>query len=132
MPLTRAQIAGKEPLVKIKTKIRKTKYSAKIHQLASLKVLEDFKPISKNQFKISKLNCSGHNNFKIDISKKSCTCPFWLKHAICSHSLAFSNLKELSWFGPAYSGKSKKFFTKCKRGRKGGRAALAKSALQRQ
>ena len=25
MPLTRAQIAGKEPLVKIKTKIRKTK-----------------------------------------------------------------------------------------------------------
>ena len=86
------------------------RYSAKIHQLASLKVLEDFKPISKNQFKISKLNCSGHNNFKIDISKKSCTCPFWLKHAICSHSLAFSNLKELSWFGPAYSGKSKIFF----------------------
>jgi hypothetical protein len=34
---------------------------------------------------------------------------FFCKNLICTHSLAFSHLKDLSWFGPKYSKYSKEF-----------------------
>jgi len=44
----------------------------------------------------------------------------FIKRAICSHSLAYSNLLNFNWFGALYSNKSAKIFTKTKRGRKAG------------
>lgn len=51
---------------------------------------------------------------------------------ICVHSLAWSNLNDLNWFGSAYSGRAVKFYTKCKKGaKKGGRVKNAEIAYIR-
>ena len=100
------------------------KYSDKLHDKAKKLSSSDFK-FSGNLVKI--------DSRRILINKKSCSCPQWLKWAICYHSLALSNLKDYAWFGTSYSGRAKKFFVKCKRGaKKGGRTTKAKSALNKQ
>ena len=51
---------------------------------------------------------------------------------ICIHSLAWSNLNGLNWFGPTYTAKSSKFYYKTKKGaKKGGRIKNSESAYIR-
>ena len=47
-------------------------------------------------------------------------CAQFLKKAICIHSLAYSHLKDLNWFGTAYSNRSNEFCYRTKKGRSKG------------
>ncbi len=94
--------------------------------------MKDFKPIGKDSNKLKVIGSTEKwGDHIIDIQKKSCSCPLYLKKGICTHSLAYSNLQNLCWFGPNYSRKSTKFFTKTKRGRKAGVEPKAKKALKK-
>ena len=77
----------------------------------------------------SSINTMTHT---ILVQNKSCSCSHWLKKKICVHSLAYSNLNDLNWFGSSYSGKALSFFNKAKRGaKKGGRVKNAEPAYIR-
>ena len=56
--------------------------------------------------------------YTINIQKRSCSCALYLKIAICKHALAFSNFKDMGWFGSKYSIKNREFHIKNKRGAK--------------
>ncbi len=45
----------------------------------------------------------------IDVVERTCSCRGFLKHAICSHSLALSHIKDWDWFGPKYTSRSNEF-----------------------
>ena len=106
------------------------KYVEDLHKKSAHYAQNDFLSIDRQNFKIKSLSQKSEYH-KIDIQEKSCSCPLWLKNAICVHSLAFSNLNKLCWFGEKYSANRTNFFTKAKRGAKG-RFAKAKSALKKQ
>ena len=67
------------------------------------------------------------------IIDKTCSCSQWLKKSICVHSLAYSILYDLNWYGPTkHSLKARTFIHKTKReAKKGGRIKNAESALIR-
>lgn len=53
----------------------------------------------------------------------------YLKHAICHHLAAYSNLNELYWFDLKYLDKKQEnFVKKLKRGAKGGKYKIAEKA----
>jgi len=82
-----------------------------------------FKKITSNKFSYTK--------WVINRTEKSCSCRGFLKHAICPHSLAFSHMKDLNWFGPKYQKRSNEFVYKNKKGsKKGSRYKKARSALE--
>ena len=96
-----------------------------IKEDSDLKSMKDFKPIGKDSNKLKVLGSTekwgDHMLLLSNIPKKG----------ICTHSLAYSNSQNLCWFGPNYSRKSTKFFTKTKRGRKAGVEPKAKKALKK-
>lgn len=106
------------------------KYSEELNRLANQKTKKDFIYAGDGLYKIkSKVT---KEFYKISIRKKKCNCKSYLKKAICIHSLAYSNLYDLSWFGSKFTGKPKVFFTKNKRGAKtGGRSRNAELAYKR-
>ena len=53
--------------------------------------------------KISSIKILYKNNHVINKLEKTCSCSYFLKKAICIHSLAYSHLKDLNWFGSSYS-----------------------------
>ena len=70
------------------------------------------------------------DKYVINRIEKSCTCGYFLKKAICTHALAFSHLKDLDWFGSAYSNRSNEFCYRTRKGRKrGGRYKNSTKAL---
>ncbi len=108
---------------------RYPKFNQDIQNKASLKCIKDFEPIGKRCFRLTGSTKLWGDHI-VNQETKSCSCPIYLKKGICTHSLAYSNLMNLNWFGHNYSGKPTKFFTKTKRGRKSGREAKAKTALK--
>ena len=56
-----------------------------------------------------------------------------MKHAICQHLVAYSNLNELYWYDPKYleqdKNDNKNFVKKIKRGAKSGKYKKAEKAL---
>ncbi len=71
-----------------------------------------------------------YKRWTINKTEKSCSCRGFLKHGICPHSLAFSHLKDLEWFGPKFSNRTNEFVYKNSRSRKKGcRYKNATSAL---
>ncbi len=109
---------------------RYPKFVEAYQKKASLKTIKDFIPTGKKIFKLLS-SVKKWGDHIINVEKKSCSCPLYLKRAICIHSLAYSNLLKLNWFGSSYSGKSTQFFTKTKRGRKAGAEKKAAKALKR-
>ena len=106
------------------------KYVEKLNDFSLTKKLEDFKVLPNHCVSI----CSSITSEKyiIRVKDKSCSCSFWLKKKICVHSLAWSNLNDLDWFGSGYSGKAKTFYNKAKRGaKKGGRVKNSELAYIR-
>ena len=78
--------------------------------------------VSKNKYIIGK--------YIINILLKACNCRFFLKKAICRHSLAYTHQNQLNWFGPLYSQRNE-FIFKNKKGRKRGfRYKKSKHALE--
>ena len=70
--------------------------------------------------------------YYINLKDGECTCGYFVKHAICKHSLSYSNVNTCNWFGPEYTKQATKFVYKIKRGRKClGRPKLAEKALKR-
>ena len=69
-----------------------------------------------------------HLSFKYH-NKYFCECPYFLKHAVCKHLVAYSNLYGLKLFDEKYfkldKPSDKKFVTKNKKGPKTGRRKLA-------
>ena len=62
--------------------------------------------------------------------KVSVAVGFFLKNGICLHSLGYSHLKDLNWFGPKFSARSCEFAYINERGAKKGSAySKAKAAL---
>ena len=63
----------------------------------------------------------------------SCSCKYFLKHAICMHLVGYSNINGLNLFGDKYSKPDTRinFVHKTKKGRKPGRK-LAEKALVRE
>jgi hypothetical protein len=64
-----------------------------IQKKTSLKTIKDFKPPGK------KLREKWGDHI-VNVEKRSCSCPIYLKRAICNHSLAYSNsiMVKLVWF----------------------------------
>jgi hypothetical protein len=86
--------------------------------------------LDKGLFKKLSFKLFSFKNWTINRSDRTCSCRCFCKNAICSHSLAFSHLKDLNWFGPKYSKVSNEFVYKNKKGRKkGSRYKNATSAL---
>ena len=86
--------------------------------------------LDKSLFKKSSYNKYNYKKYTIDRVDKSWSCRGFLKHAICLHSLAFSHLKNLEWFGQKYTTKSDEFVFRNKNGRpKGRRYKKSLSAL---
>ena len=81
--------------------------------------------MGKDKVTIKSSQSQDHHTIKV--AEKSCSCCYWLKKKICVHSLAWSQLNGLGWFGPAYF-KSVSFYYKSK---KGGRIKNAESAYIR-
>jgi len=80
--------------------------------------LEDFKKFWKSASKA------------VNIKECSCSCRGFLKNAICLHSLGYSHLKDLNWFGPKFTTRSCEFAYNNKRGaKKGSKYKKATSAL---
>jgi len=98
------------------------------------KALELAKGISKKQFKMQGRQLVIYNGsntsfkIKLDNSSFSCDCKYFIKGAVCKHTVAYSMLYELNWFGLKYSKEPTKFACKAKRGR----IPNAKKALIRQ
>ena len=68
----------------------------------------------------------------IDIESRSCDCKFFMKKAICVHTLGFSHSYELDWYSPEFDSRSTEFIYKTKKGApKGCREKKMKKALQR-
>ena len=87
--------------------------------------------LDKSLFKKISYLKYGFKNWTINIKEKCCSCRGFLKCAICPHSLAFSHLKNLDWFGPKYTSRLNEFVFKNKTGRKKGhRYKKASSALE--
>ena len=55
--------------------------------------------------------------YEIETLLKSCTFKYHLKDKICKHSLGYSNIHDLMWFGDKFHSKET-LITKEKRGRK--------------
>jgi len=71
-----------------------------------------------------------YKTWTIDRIEKTCSCRMFCKQAICPHSLAFSHIKDLNWFGNSYTARSNEFVYKNKRGKKkGSRYKNATAAL---
>ena len=70
--------------------------------------------------KISSLKILYKEKYLINKIEKTCSCAQFLKKAICIHSLAYSHLKDLNWFGTAYSNRSNEFCYRTKKGRSKG------------
>ena len=68
---------------------------------------------------------------KKDLTKCTCSCCYFQKHAICKHLLAYGNLHGLNIFGKKFFNEPIKFVNKIKRGPKSGRYKLAGKALIR-
>jgi hypothetical protein len=98
------------------------KFSTKLNE-ASIKLDKgSFKKIAVNKFSFKK--------WVINKTEKKCSCRGFCKHAICQHSLAFSHMLNLEWFGTQYTSRSCEFVYKNKHGRKKGRRyKKASSAL---
>ncbi len=77
------------------------KYIAKLNTLALA--------CDKGLFKKVSFKLFAYKTWTINRSDRTCSCRAFCKNAICTHSLAFSHLKDLSWFGPKYSKYSKEF-----------------------
>jgi len=105
------------------------KFNGDLQKKASLTSASDFVSFGK-LFKL-KSSSEKYDYHIINPEKKSCSCSIYLKKAICNHSLAYSNLFSLCWFGKSFSGKATKFFVKTKRGRLAGREPNAKKALNK-
>ena len=105
------------------------KFVLKLNNNALVKKLSDFKKIDKSSYSIKSSQTS--NIYIIRLADKCCSCGY-LKKKICIHSLAWSNLNGLNWFGPTYTAKSSKFYYKTKKGaKKGGRIKNSESAYIR-
>jgi hypothetical protein len=96
------------------------------------KILKPSQKYIKSNFGLkvdNKVEYKGTNNrFFIRVDTKSCNCYYFLKHAICPHSLGYSILKGLNWFNEEEKvEKSKNFVSKNKKGR----PRLAEKALIR-
>jgi len=97
----------------------------------STKLNESALKIDKGLFKKITQNKYAFQNWIINKIEKCCSCRGFLKNAICRHSLAFSHLKNLEWFGPKYTCRSNEFVFRNKTGRKKGRRyKKASSALE--
>ena len=75
--------------------------------------------LDKGLFKKISFKLFSYKGWTINRADRTCTCRVFCKYAICSHSLSFSHLKDLNWFGPKYSKISNEFVYKNKKGRKG-------------
>ena len=53
-----------------------------------------------------------------NIKEYSCSCRVSLKNGICLHSLGYSHLKDLNWFGQKFTVRSREFAYNNKRGAK--------------
>ena len=76
--------------------------------------------VDKNQYKKignKIIYTSGDKTFELDCKLKNCNCKYYLKYKICKHSLGYSNINDLNWFGKKFND-NKKFEIKEKRGRK--------------
>ena len=98
-----------EEIIKYYSTIKKEfhilpKYSDKLNKFSLSKTLKDFKVI--DNLSVSIKSTVTNAKYIIKLKDKSCSCCFWLKKKICVHSLAWSNLKDLNWFGSAFSGKA--------------------------
>lgn len=99
------------------------KFNKKVNEMALKLDKSLFKKISMNNYR--------YKSWIINKNEKCCSCRGFLKHAICQHSLGFSHLKNLQWFGPKYTNRSDEFVFKNKIGRKkGGRYKNALPALE--
>ena len=82
------------------------------------KLNESALKFDKSLFKKSSYNKYNYKKYTlIDRVHKSCSCRGFLKQAICLHSLAFSHLKNLEWFGQKYTQLSNEFAYRNNRGR---------------
>ena len=89
------------------------------------------KKIDQSLFKKLNYNKFGYKQWVINRTERTCSCRGFLKHAICPHSLGFSHMKDLNWFGPKYQNRSNEFVYKNKKGsKKGSRYKKARSALE--
>ncbi len=89
------------------------------------------KKIDKSLFKkVTNIKFS-YKRWIINKTEQTCSCRGFLKHAICLHSLALSQIKDWNWFGPKYQTRSNEFVYKNKKGaKKGSRYKKSKSALE--
>jgi len=89
------------------------------------------KKIDKSLFKkVTNIKFS-YKRWIINKTEQTCSCRGFLKHAICPHSLALSQIKDWNWFGPKYQTRSNEFVYKNKKGaKKGSRYKKSKSALE--
>ena len=67
--------------------------------------------------KVAYQSINSDSIYEIDIKLQNCNCGHYLKTKICKHSLAYSNLNDLNWFGKKFNCNNT-FETKEKRGRK--------------
>ena len=89
------------------------KFKTKLNEAALIIDKSLFKKITQNKYSLKK--------WIINKTERSCSCRGFLKLAICPHSLAFSHLKNLEWFGPKYTCRSNEFVFRNKTGRPKGK-----------
>jgi hypothetical protein len=100
------------------------KFDSKIKEHALRLTKKDFKEINKNKVKYN----GEKYTYILDIKEKKCTCKNYLKHAICHHLVAYSNLNDLNMFDLKYLDKNSNFVKKIKRGAKSGKYKNAEKA----
>ena len=109
------------------------KFSAKTKEIADTLVKANFKRVSSSKYVYKSFKSeSAHTiitNCPLSHNMVSCTCKSYVKHGVCCHSVAVSNIFSLGLFHPKYAKtvNYSKFVTKKKRGRKGGREKYGKA-----